>query len=366
MGVGTIHSRFVDFSRGVWKSNRRIQVGYCRQTLVPIGMVAEADVLYLGAVEYVVGYRLSGAGEKYGLPIAAYLLQQSKSLPHSLNRIFGNTSTTRDTRAVINRARILEALVAKKTEVRGTDIALELGLNRITVSNNLERLNRLGLVEYQAVDTEQVGWASYTHRKDASIDSVRTVGRWLKLTSYVARTILVLGTVNAQDLAKSLKDNYPQSSLKSLCQNISRVLVGLAKQGFCQADYFVGGEKQSKARILPEGRQIVQAIIMPIRAALADNRELVNSWRQINWQNDASAAIARHRDSSGKINQKPVEQRADEAFWVIVQNPGIRPREIEQIIGRKSADLLRLLFEQNKVRKVKEGRAVRYYPAEQS
>lgn len=177
--------------------------------------------------------------------------------------------------------------------------------------------------------------------------------------------MLVMDTVNASDLAESLKDNFPRSSLKSLRQRISGVLAGLAKQVFCQADYFVGRERLSAARILPEGRQIVQAIIRPIRAALADNWELVNSWRQINWQAEAAAAIARHRDSSGHINRKSVEQWVAEAFWVIAQNPGIRPREIKQVIGHESNRLLRLLLAQNKVRKVKKGKAVRYYPVEQ-
>src|SRR3989338_4940944 len=84
-----LYKKFIDISHGVWKSNVHSQGQYCRNSLVPIGLVAEADTLFYGATEYVTGYRLTQAGEKVGQPIAAFLLQKSSLFPFSLSEIFG-------------------------------------------------------------------------------------------------------------------------------------------------------------------------------------------------------------------------------------------------------------------------------------
>src|SRR3989338_6827498 len=72
-----LHKKFLRESSGVWKTSSTLQARYCENTLVPIGLVAAMDTLYFGSTEYIVGFRLTESGLKFGKPIAAFLLEKS-------------------------------------------------------------------------------------------------------------------------------------------------------------------------------------------------------------------------------------------------------------------------------------------------
>lgn len=142
-----LHAKFTEVSSGVWQTNRGSQTEYCYNTLIPIGLVAEADTLYFGATEYITGYRLKPAGQKFGQPIAAHLLAQSATLPYSLLEIFGQTSKGRgESRSVLNRAKILE-LLSNEEGLTARDIANRLSIHEASVGRHLMGFSKLGLTE---------------------------------------------------------------------------------------------------------------------------------------------------------------------------------------------------------------------------
>lgn len=360
---GDLHQKFLAESGSVWKTNKAIQASYCQNTLIPIGLVAEADTLHYGALEYVTGFRLTEAGQKYGQPIAAYLLEKSSQLPHSLLRIFGPTSKgPGETRSVLTRAKLLEVLASKNVVSRSTDLANQLGVDERIVGRHLRHLSQLGLVGYQAVDTEQPGFAKYTLIENTRTGEPETVLNLRKLTKNVYQLLLSQKTVDRTYLTQVLKDNHPDLQSESLAAYISSVLSGLTKQGICQADLFVGGKILSQAKITESGRQVVSEIILPLKEALAENHQLLSQMKQIPWQNYAKVAILKHQESSGYANNRPLEEWAGDAFYIIGQNPGIRPGEMKKLLGHQPSNLLQILLAQGKIRKERQGVAVRYYP----
>ena len=362
-----LHRRFLEASRRVWKTNRKLQANYCLKTLVPIGLVAEVDSLYDGVAEYVVGFRLTEAGRKYGQPAAVFLLEKSKDLPYSLNKIFGQTARGRgETRSVLNRAAILSSLAKNPREQRTVDIAGELGLEPTIVGSHLEHLSCLGLVDYQSVSTEEKGYASYELLKRADFSRVKSVRTLQNLTREVYRLLLELKAADAGQLAEILKSQFPKSKIATLKSEISRVLSGLSRQGVCQPQLFVGGKIQSRAEISKLGAQIAQELILPIKQALADDQRLLANWQAIPWQNFTAELIAKYKETSVHANSQARQEWMDKAMTIIAQNPGARPGEIQTLLGRNTTDLLRILLEEGKVRKERQGKAVRYFPTDQT
>ena len=359
-----LHRKFLAESGNIWKTNRAIQAQYCQETLIPIGLVAEADTLYYEASEYVTGFRLTEAGQKYGQPIAAYLLEKSTQQPYSLLEIFGPTAKgSGNTRSVLTRARLLEVLASMNDVSRTIDLSNQLGVHPAVIGKHLVHLSQLGLVEYEAVNSEKPGYAKYTLSQNAKESGVRPVLSYPRLTKEVYQLLLSQKTVDNSYLVQVLKNNYPNSAVESLRSQISVVLTGLTKQGICQPDLFVVGKIQSQVQITDSGKQVVSEIILPAKEALAENHQLLFQMKQIPWQNYAEEAVSKHKEASGNAKQRTVEKWAGEAFVIITQNPGIRPVEISKLLGRNSYTPVQVLLSQGKIRKEKQGRAVHYYPA---
>jgi DNA-binding PadR family transcriptional regulator len=366
--------RFVKSCNGVWKPGTSVPVRYCLETLIPIGLVATEDVLYSGAKEYVVGFRLTKAGERYGQPIAAFLLEQSGKLPASLftlSKVFGATSSAGgETRPVLNRVKILEFLYQadykEQGNVRETDISKQLNRKRNDlVGGHLSYLNKLGLANYSFVLTEKRGFAKYRLLENAKREDVRTVITLRSLTQDVADLLFQLKRVDCNEIAERLKNKYSGKNETSLRQAVSRILSGLEKQGICKHESYVGGKILSQARITDVGKQVVENIILPIKQALSDDDDLLSSWRRIPWQNYAISAISKHKESSRFIESKSFKEWEDKCLSIISQNPGLRPREIISILGRRNtSDLLRSLLDKGKVKRERKGCAVYYYPVE--
>src|SRR3990167_7798697 len=159
MTAGELYGEFLRATNRVWITSNTIQAQYARTTLSPIGLVAQEDFITYGSSEYVTGYRTTDAGEKYGKPIATFLLQKSSEIPQSLLQIFGLTSKSGgETRSVLNITKILDFLNSKAEDYHlEIDVASQLNLGHQIVGRHLERLRRLGLVEYSSTSNEVTG-----------------------------------------------------------------------------------------------------------------------------------------------------------------------------------------------------------------
>lgn len=360
-----LRQKFLEESSRVWNVNYLTLATYCLRTLIPIGLVAEADILYYGATEYVTGFRLTKAGLKYGQPIAAFLLEQSAKLPNSLLKIFGPTSKGRgQTRSVINRVKILETLSRTKAPRRKRDISQDLQMRLI--SSHLKHLANLGLVEYVSVNTEQEGFAPYVLCEGVQRKQVKIIKKDPNLTNQVADLLFKHKTVDVVSLAEELRKQYKyllwkQKKKDSLKIRISNILTGLSRQKICRPILFIGGKIQSQAKITTEGKRVVEEILFPIREALVGNDNLLFSWRNISWQRYTREAVLKHYEASNIAHRKPIEDWVGEALTIISRNPGIRPSQIHSILRRDPGDLIKILSESGMVKKERQGSATHYY-----
>lgn len=182
----SLYKEFLEKSKTVWRSNKSVQSGYYNNTLIPIGMVAEADIIPEGSLEHVSGYRLTDAGYEIGQPVAAYLITKSSELPDSLISYFGGTNTIGNTRSPVNRAIILEYLASRQQDDNLIDIANGLGIPPNIIGRHLSNLSELGLVDYSTADSEEKGVFKYRLTGGVKREDVRTVKKLASLTKAVA------------------------------------------------------------------------------------------------------------------------------------------------------------------------------------
>lgn len=360
-----LYDNFLEASDYAWTPKNNIPAEYCRQVLIPAGLVVrtETDYNYGHGVtsRQSVYFSQTDAGVYFGHPVAAYLLEQSSKLPFSLLRIFGHRATVGETLSILNRAKILELLTKTKQPQRRKDIAESLNLHPTLIGIHLRYLAKLGLVDYSSVNSEERGFAPYRLTEEATIEKLEDVGNNRPLLTTAVFEELSHGSADLNVLAKRLGSRYPHSTFKSLRKSISTVLSELWQQGLCQPELF-SSKNQSQATIAEAGINIVSTIISPIKQSLADDKELL-SWRRIPWQNYANEAISKYRQASGQANKRPLKEWLDKTQTLILQHPGIRPTQLKSCLDRNPIDLLRALLGQGKISKIRQGKAVGYYPS---
>lgn len=361
-----LNKRFREITDNVWQSDRNIQAGYCRDSLIPIGLVAEENFISLGSQDSAAGFKLTEPGEKYGKPIAAFLLYKSIDYPHSLFTIFGNTSASSGkTRSVTTRAAILDYLNQHSSvPSRQADIADHLGISGVGIGEHLKHLHNLGLVEYESTTHEKKGQIRYILASEAERKMVSRSRREVTLTQTVADLIFELGEVNSQIIFEKVQHKFPNSTERRLRSRISGILAGLVKQRICTREKFEGRKTQSIAKITKDGKDIVEDIIIPVKRALSDDEYLLDEWRQIPWQNYARQATMKYKEASGYANSQSHEERVETALAVIQSNPGIRPKELKTMLNYAPVNLLRSLLLTRRVTRVKTGNVTRYYAVE--
>ena len=137
---------------------------------------------------------------------------------------------------------------------------------------------------------------------------------------------------------------------------------------------FKGAEELSSVSILNEGEEFVRYVLTPLRIALTDTpggEQLRHAWSTITWKDFAPKALQLHKDSSNRANPTGTDAQVSKIKGIISENPGIRTSEIQQKLKElglpyKSSTYLKQVFESGGLRKVEEGKSVRWYPAEET
>lgn len=361
------YNQFLDLSQKVWRINQAAPYAAFNQSLTPIGLVTEEDVLFDGASEYVVGFRATPAGIKYGHPIAAFLLTEAAGLKVSLKTLFGVTNTSGESRAPISRAKILEFLnnMAIGTVTRNIDIAEKLGISVDTVGSNLRHLDKLGYARYRSVDGSEEGSRKYILTAEAKDLKIVTVNTRKHLTDEVADLMLALGRASNQDLARILEEKTTDNQRAGLVNHISSVLVGLKEQGFCDLEVFEHNESFSIAKPTRRGKRLVRRLILPIRYALSDDRDTLERMRALNWESRVVQAVGRHKfeSKSAAGNRRFKADAAADILKLIQNQPGIRPRDLKKTLEGDVSRSLKFLLEKGVIRTEKKGKATCCYPS---
>jgi predicted transcriptional regulator len=334
-------------------------------TLHDIALVARETVIRdTGDIEYI-GYSLTEAGKKYGVPIAASALKYVVDNDRSMFSILGQTTSHGETRAPHNRIRILENLI-EKGKLRVIDLCNFLGLRQWSVQTHLRELQKIGFVNYDSVGTHRdkitYEWIEGKEPSDAKV--VKTFNQ---LTKKVAKYLSdVSGKVSTHEVAEGLK-------IRS-SDYVSKILSGLVEEGFVRREGWKVHEILSEIEILDEGRKFIEDWILPTRETLANGEaleDLEKIYGQFQNRNifaeNAKGAIESYIKISPGINRKSLEIRIEQIRNYLIEHPGSMTEEVAEHLGLSRNTVVRYIRKlKNEIISKRDRNEVRYFLKDKS
>lgn len=339
---------------------------YCHATLLPIGMIAEEVTIQEDAENVVVGYRLTEAGKKYGLPIAAFTLDWVYMHDQSLFEILGPTGSKGKSRSPENRIKILEEL-GKGNALREADLVRIIwNSKKGSLTSHLNQLKKTGLIQFDSCGEMNKPIIVYRHMRDLE-DSERICGA----KTFPRRIVKLLkekGNLTTPEVTKIL--NVPE-------RYVTTTLSRLATKRVIGRGKWKGRVIQSRVNLTSKGKRFLEEYIDPIKDALDDGpwlnqmNETLGVLRQDNkiFGEYLRTAINLYRPLSPNLNKKSKEETDRKILDYITKHPeGTRPSELSKVFSLSfPATLwhLRHFMEERILRKERDGLAVRYFLAEQ-
>ena len=286
---------------------------YYERSLSDIGFLA-MRTYQIGNDPKINAFAISDAGERYGLPIAAFSLIYGVEHNISMLQLLGITSTRGDSRAPSNRVRIFELIDATVNPNVENDVGsipmsklgTKVSITQSDVLRHLESLKKLGIVDFEALYPEE---KTYSLAKGVTPDRVTPIKDYPTLTGKVAEWLYKNGRGHAAQIALYIKYRHPNA--------VSMVLSGMHENG--DAETLYAGQQKSNAWLGPNA-ELMRRWIKKIRGALDDGPELEEMAKMAaDIRGDDTAAemylepaITRYNKVSPNRNRKPLEQRGKE------------------------------------------------------
>lgn len=140
---------------------------YCRNTLIPIGLVAEETFVRSGGYEESIGFVLTEKGKTTGRALAHFMVNKIISYyEHNLPQFFfklGRSNSVTDEHAPSRRAKVLTILRQMQTDEISIGELNEKLLENYDIElskGTLEELDVAGIVQFESIGSTQ-GWAQY-------------------------------------------------------------------------------------------------------------------------------------------------------------------------------------------------------------
>mgnify|MGYP001608145838 FL=1 len=259
---------------------------YCGASLVPIGLVAKEYTMDYFGRDILVGYELTDAGKRYGIPASALALFFERQHQTSLYPILGQIGTRypEQHRGPYSRAMILTLLSKRGGRLREADICQELGISLAVAHKTFLALVRAGVVTYESVN-KNTDKTQVTYRKniDEPVEVkpyrvgsnsmpglTRTV---MNIADQLARDGVPISQVNVYSRLQE-SQLTARKNKKGLRGAISAILSHLARQGFLSRTGFQGRVVESRLEITPLGTDVVQDFIIPLTGLVNDDESI--------------------------------------------------------------------------------------------
>ncbi|MBI2451477.1 hypothetical protein HYV50_00185 [Candidatus Pacearchaeota archaeon] len=333
---------------------------YCHDTLYPIGILAEEVVTRESDSSIYLGYRLTDAGNKYGLPICFFTIEHVARTGRSMFEILGSTSSQRKMRAPLTRVKILKEL-GEKT-LRAVDLAERISIDNENIRFLLSPLQKVGFVYFDSIGESKRGnpISEYHWIEGKKPEEAETVHSYLTLTNNIAEELSKKGNLNL----KQLSEIFPSSG----SHNIVHVVSGLIEQGLVKRGKWQSGKKYSEIKLLDEGRKFLDGYISVIEDCLNDGGtlgKLQEPYREDTnqtFEDKLQMAINYYVKLSPHINTRSREETNEKILKFLSENPGSRPCEIYKAFHLYSVTyFLTPLVKAGILKKVKVGKTARYF-----
>ena len=264
---------------------------YCEYSLAPIGLVAKEHTIDYFGRDVVVGFELTDAGRRHGIPAASLALHFENQYQTSLYPVLGqiNTRYPEHQRGPYTRAKILSLLFEREGHLREADICQELGISLSVAHKTFLALVKAGVITYESVN-KNTDKTQVTYRKNV-YDQAKVKPYIVRSGSKIISSMPTL-TKTVMDISDQLtKEGIPisQASVysrlqegqltarknkKSLRSSISGVLSHLDSQGFLSRTGFKGSVVESRLEITPLGTNVVQDFIIPLTGLVNDDESV--------------------------------------------------------------------------------------------
>jgi len=334
---------------------------YCVQTLAPAGLLTHQLFGNDWGTKYSC-FSLSKAGEKYGQPVAAFSLKYAVDHNLSLYDLFGPTSSPGNSRAPHNRARIIELLAEGCSQV--VELEERVGLSHTDINYHLKRLQARGLVRFDSLRS-QPGMKTYRWVKGRRSTEAKTVDTRKRLTGAIAQWLFKHKAGNHHQIARALNCAH--------IQDVSKVLVGLARQGFAQTQFASthrsAVELGARARLMLDYVQAVRSAAED-RAGLREMAGLLDEFRANRklLTTNLDAAVDLYRTVAPGLNRRGPKGREAELMRLVEafqaeHRKGPRPSKMVESLGWSHGTLriyLNSLIRQGRLIKQQEKAGVRY------
>jgi DNA-binding MarR family transcriptional regulator len=341
---------------------------YCVQTLTPAGLLIH-ELFGKGWGARYNCFSLSKAGERYGQPVAAFSLKYAVDHNLSLYDLFGPTFSAGDSRAPHNRARIIE-LLAEGCR-RTVELEERLGLSHTDINYHLKHLQARGFVRFRSLRSEP-GMKTYQWIKGRRPKEAKTVGTRRQLTGAVAQWLYKHKAGNHHHKA----GNHHQIAREVNCttfNDMSKVLVGLARQGFAQTQF--ASTHRSAVALGVRGHimlDYVQSVRSAVegRAALGQMSTVLDEFRgdRKRLTTYLDAAVDLYRAIAPGLNRRVSKDREAELVRLVKafqekHEKGPRPSQMVESLGWNHGTLqihVNSLIRKGRLIKQREKAGVRY------
>ena len=164
--------------------------------------------------------------------------------------------------------------------------------------------------------------------------------------------------------------NTKQVKILVGAHKVSHILPHLVREGFARRVSEFTNEKKSKIRLLESGKQFLNEWVEPVKDALQDGESLIEMQRlyedlindEQRFADVLRTGIKLYTEISPGINRKLREETNKKIIECLINNPGIRPKQIcEKLDLSHAPSYLTPLIKLGILTKKKEKSATRYF-----
>lgn len=358
-----------------WEISRRAVDNYCSHSLAPNDLITE---VVSGGNLVTFSYSITESGRKLGVPLAGLLLDFSQRHNIPLNLLFGSSISVSKKRAPITTLKILYELIASPTlPIRESDFEKRISERINVISQNLNRLLKLELIQYKAIKVNEP-YSLYKLSDDIPKGELPIYSTSPTLTKSIFDILKKHPDqyLTREDLYDLLPAEHKNERSKiSFLARITDILSLFNKHKYVTTEGF-HYDKQSEINITDEQRAVLTELLGIVYKFQNLDEETLEKGRKlaeeiISDPIKVSSLLNRAKEASSHANASPQEETQKNILVVILFNPGITNKEIQHFLetefGKKLqinriAELSSYLANLNLVRAEKEGALNRFYP----
>ena len=359
-----------------WKVNGRTPFQYCRDSLAPIGLVAQ-EVLNTDTSTY--GYIKTEYGATTGDALTGLLLDFSLRYPdYSLIDLLGDTaspSKTQDSegtsfkkRGTTARIKLFWEILTSDLPIRVADLTEGTKVDNASVGKHLFNLSENGVISYESVKLDEPR-AFYSVSGTAPPNKPEPASRLITFTEFVWQ--LMKSAPDKKWTIEKMTEEYKKglegtgSTIKdsSVKNAIARVMSHLIRTGYLKTEKF-NSKKQSEVSINHAQRIMILDLISLIDSFQTQEATILEQGIRLKSKilsdpEKVSKLMAKAKEHSFYAQSNPIEETTRQILYIISSHPNCTSETIYEELSKERRrlskasirNMLRLLASNSAVQK---------------